>query len=150
MSELLKTKVTVYKGFLIIDTPDPQKSEGWVPNGPGKLGCVLMGTKERLAVSEEAIEALRKVKKGRDAIGDLMWFKANEKGHCFGWMGGPRRAVFLEHAQGDREFAVRDGEYVTVANDTPEVVRQAIDLLDQDDGSKANELFGKWVDAAGG
>lgn len=143
----MKTKITAYKGFLIIDTSDPKKSEGWVPNGDGKLGCILHNTKEQLGISEDAFNLLKTIKPSRDAIGDVMWFPSDDK-FVFGWLGAPRRVIWAEGSDGDRNYKVRAGGFITIPNDVPELVKKSIDLSDSDPDA-AVELYKTWYSYEG-
>jgi len=118
-------KVTCHNNVLVIEGPAPDfKHADWVPVGPGKIGCVLMDTAKHLGVSEEA---LKKVRRSRDDIGDVDWFASHNNGHCFAWLGG-LKAIFGEGAEGSRTYAVPEpGGYVVIPNDVPEEARRIID-----------------------
>lgn len=123
-----KVRITAYKDHLVIETEAPHdKTDNFVPDGDGRIGCVLIGTQELLGVSDEALALLQKVKKGRDAIGDLMWWEADGGRCCFGWLGGPLCIKDMSDIVGDRDYAVRPGHYVTIPNDVPDGAKGIID-----------------------
>lgn len=139
MEKNIKVRVTAYKDFLVIETENPEaKADYWVPRGDGRIGCIIMG-QERLEVSEEALALLRNIKKSRDAIGDVMWWKAGDK-VCFGWFGAPRWILRPAHCEGDRDYAAR--EHVVIPNSVPEVVRKA---LDDPDETACDKALNDWV-----
>lgn len=130
MSTDLKVKVTAYKGCLAIETLPPfDKTDTFIPAGQGNFGCVLMGTTSRLGVSKEALALLKTVKKSRDSLGDVMWWKLAppSEGYCFGWIGGVLAIQDPTQIEGDRDFAVHAGQYVTIPNDTVQGAKDAID-----------------------
>ncbi len=122
----MKVHITAYKGALCIETQEPiVKDETFVPAGGGNFGCVLMDTKTNLGVSQEALVLLRRVRKNRDSMGDVMWWPVGDK-FCFGWMGGPLALKVPGRITGDRDYAVREGAYTLIQNDVPEGAQQAI------------------------
>ncbi len=139
----VKVRVTAHRGHLIIDTEPPfEQTEEFVPNGDGKIGCVLVGTKELLGVSEEAIALLGKVSKVRDAIGDLMWWRTDDGKACFGWLGGVKAIKKASDAVGDRDYAVREGEYVSIPNEPDPEAAAIIDGWLDDDNDEGSDSEG--------
>lgn len=119
-------KVTAYKGNIVIESVALNYVHPkWVPAEGGRIGCIVGDAENHLGVSEEALALLQKVKKGRVAIGDLMWFTANDGLSYFGWLGGSCFLVNAAAAEADRDYAV--GKYVVIPNDVPEGARKAID-----------------------
>ncbi len=124
---MLKVRVTAYKGLLVIDTEPPfERTETFIPRGGTQIGCTLLGTKDQLGISEEALVLLQTVRKSHDAIGDLMWWKAGDQ-FCFGWIGGVKSLKDPSICEGDRDYGIHPGEYVTIPNDVPEGAKTAID-----------------------
>lgn len=123
----LKVKLTVHRDVLVIETIDPETAyPGWTPIGPGRIGCVLEGTKAALGASDEALAWLRGVKRSGDAIGDVDWFDAGAKGKVFAWLGGPF-ATKRRGADGSRTHTVFPDDCVVIPNDVPADARAAID-----------------------
>lgn len=130
-------RVTAYQGFLICEmlTSDDIEEEVAVV-GPGRLGNVVMRTAANLAMSVEAIELFRTIKRGRDCIGDVNWFRTQDgKGSAFSWWGG-----FKELFKADQATACRDSltfystdqlkqMCVVIPNDVPEGAMHAIHQL---------------------
>ena len=125
----LNARITAYLGVLVCETlaTASNKDCALSIDNPGRIGQVFMNTKETLGVSEEAIELLKKIKIGRDSIGDVDWFESVQ-GDVFGWLGGPKTikdtADELETARG---FRIRS--YVSVPNDVPADAKAAIDSM---------------------
>lgn len=123
-----------YKGYLVISGPvDLKNHKDWVPAGDGRIGCILLNSGKHLQISDTALAILRKVRKCRDAIGDLMWDGSEKDGWVFGWLGGPRNLKEIELIEngslvGDRDFKVPGPEhYILVKNDPPQEACEAID-----------------------
>jgi len=124
----LKVKVTSHKDYVIIEPLQfNEEKDIFYPIGPGKVGSVLIGTKEYLGMSEEAVENLKRVKKSHDAIGDVQTFKS-DKGDCFSWMGGIYGLFNVTKAEGDRDGII-DIAHITIPNDVPEEAMKAINKL---------------------
>jgi hypothetical protein len=124
----LKVRVTAHKDWIIIEPLqfDEQK-DVFYPVGNGRVGSVLIGTKEYLGMSEEAVKNLKKVKKSHDDIGEVQTFKS-VKGDCFSWMGGIRGLFNVTTAEGDKDGII-DIDHVTIPNDVPEKAMKAINKL---------------------
>jgi len=123
----LKVKVTVYKNQLCIETVEPKKEDDdFVPAGDGRIGCVLINTEDKLGLSEEAVEFLRKTKQSRDDIGDVDTWKTNDGKGCFAWIGG-MFSIKGDQAEGSRKHDVDAIPYVTIPNDTPDGAKVIID-----------------------
>ena len=119
-------RVTFYKGWVIIDGPDSDTLDpDWLPAGHGRIGCLVTNTSSRLGVSPEALTALKRVKRGRDDIGDVMWFKADTDYHTFGWLGGPKKILNPDTAEGDSTYKV--GPHIAIPNKPP---AEAVAMID--------------------
>jgi len=95
----MKTKVFAYKGKIGIQSD--YKAEGLLndPSQPGQLGFVVEA--KHVDISPEAYEALGKVKRSNDCIGDVDVFPS-DKGPMFSWMGGALRMIDPATAEGSR------------------------------------------------
>lgn len=122
----LKVKVTAYKQNLIIETIDEKEDKNFVPVGGTRFGCVLIETKKYLGMSKEAVTLLKTIKKSHDAIGDVTTWKTHDNKDCFGWIGGLKKIVNMEKAEGDREGII-DIKHVTIENDVPSEAQDVID-----------------------
>ena len=133
MNDNIIVKVTCHKNRLVIKGPDENfVHANWVPLAPGLVGSMLRNTAEHLGVSEEALAWLKKVRRSRDAIGEVDWFEAQKGIHCFGWLGG-LRAIFSDGAEGSRSYVVPEpGGYIVIPNDVPEGARKYIDKLSEE------------------
>lgn len=93
------TKVFAYKGIIGIDSTPTD--EGMVaPYGGGNLGVVMNA--DKVLISNEALELLKKIKTGRDAIGDVDAFMADQP--IFAWFGGHKRILNPDKAVAARDY----------------------------------------------
>jgi len=120
-----KVEVTVHKDILVITTNDEVECEGWVPAGDGKIGCVLIDTKGKLGISEEALAWLKSVEKSCDAIGDVDAWKSDD-GPCFSWLGGPN-SLKQRGCTGSRGYNTSCLEYDIIPNQVPEEAVKVIE-----------------------
>lgn len=126
-TEKVRVELHAYRGIFIIDTKNPEVQEkNWVPAGGDRFGCVVIGSKERLCISQDAADLLKKVATGQDALGDLMWWMSGEDA-CFGWLGGPKSLKIAVNIEGDRDFALREGHYTEIPNQVPSEIKELID-----------------------
>ena len=88
-----------------------------------------MDSARNVGISAEALELLRKVRRGHDDLGDIDWFRTGTKA-AFCWLGGPYRIVDPNKAEGSRSFGIF--EYVQIANDVPEGAKGVIDSSGDD------------------
>jgi hypothetical protein len=96
-----KTKIFAYKGYVGIQSaPD---AEGMIakPEG-GNFGVVVDADKAE--ISTEALELLKKVKRGRSSLGDIDVFQADDKMVILGWIGGYLNAFKPSDVEGSREY----------------------------------------------
>lgn len=114
-----KVKLTAYHNYLIIETVPPfDKSDEFIPNGNGKLGCIIANTKTNLGISPEALMLLKQIKQSCDDIGDVMWWKdLNEKCY-FGWLGGPYSIKHIDICDGDRSYQVFENQFIEILNES--------------------------------
>jgi hypothetical protein len=121
----LKTKITAYRGRLIIDTDMEKDCTEFLGLGSGHIGCILSHTKKHLGVSAEAIALMKTVEKGSDSLGDLMWWGGDFM--IIGWTGNPCRVMDPAKAETDRDFEIRGGHYIEIPNDVPDQYAALID-----------------------
>lgn len=133
----MKHKVTVYaydKAHLIIVVDNPHediRNDFWVPRSQETFGCVLCDARpSTLAFSPEAIELLKKISIGRDAIGDVDWFRTRmdgkPPGFAFSWFGPISRIVNVKSAVAARDFRVYDQSYSFVENYVPSDIERKV------------------------
>ena len=125
----LKVKVTVYKQQLCIETVDLKNTDDdFVPCGDGRIGCVLINTKNKLGLSEEAVVWLRNLKKSCDDIGDVDTFITGNGKGCFSSLGG-MFSIKGDGATGSRTHDIDAIPYITITNDTPATAMRVIEDL---------------------
>lgn len=97
---MAKVKVFAYEGYVGIDaSPD---CEGIVAHpGNGNLGVVTEA--DKVEFSAEAVEALKRVRKSNDDLGDVDVFQAGNK-VIFAWLGGYKRAFKPEDIEGSNTY----------------------------------------------
>lgn len=124
----MKVKLTVFSDVLVIETVEPENENypGWVPVGPGKIGCVLCDTKRGLGASQEALDWLKGVKRSHDDIGDVDWFAVNDGTKAFGWIGG-LCSLKSRGCDGSRSFQVFPEDCTIIPNDVPDEAKKAIE-----------------------
>lgn len=119
-------KVHAHERVLIIDAELNVEHEDWVPIGLGKIGCVLINTRDHLGISMEALELLRGLKRSNDSLGDVDWF-LSDKGWCFSWLGGPNSIKHVDRCESSRTHEVPGpSEYTLIDNDPPIEAVEAI------------------------
>ena len=86
----MKTKIFAYKGIVGIESnPD---AEGLLAKpGGGNIGCVLNAASAE--ISQEALDVLKSIPRGRDGLGDIDVFKADDGRVIIGWLGGYKKVV---------------------------------------------------------
>jgi hypothetical protein len=124
----IKVQVTAHSGYIIINTIKPDKDKNFVPNGNGRVGCVLTNTKKHLGMSNEAFKLLKTVKKSGDDIGDVMAYHSGDQ-DIFGWLGPVKRLVNPVRSESD-STGIQDIEYIEIPNKPPLEAVMAIDMLD--------------------
>lgn len=125
-------KVYAHKRHLIICSDEDAKNKDWVPIGEGKLGCVLLRTNRHLGISQEAIDLLKELKPGPDSIGDVDWFKSNEDGYCFSWLGGTKMMIDIKHVVPSRDYEVPNEAHYTLIDNTPP--EEPVSIIDSSEG----------------
>jgi len=98
------------------------EGENFAPTGKTRFGSVIIDTAKYLYASREAIELMRKVKRGRDSIGDLGWHDSNH-GDAFSWFGVIFRVVDPKTCETARDFRIM--AYNEIPNDVPQEIREA-------------------------
>lgn len=120
------TRVFVHNGILGIQSS--LKAPGLLndPSQPGQLGFVVLA--KNVIMSREVLDALAKVKRSHDAIGDVDIFNSNA-GVIFSWLGGPLRMIDPTIAEGSREYDVKLLENVVIIepNNPPQAFIDAVE-----------------------
>ena len=124
----MHAKVTAYGNHLILELLSTKSCDTLATSldRPQNMGQVIIGSDTMLGVSAEAIELLKKIEPGHDAIGDVDWFIASDDRACFCWFGGPNRIIDVTDREivAARGFQVREGRYVTIPNEpNPDAVK---------------------------
>lgn len=125
----MHAKITAYKGIIVCELIARQSIKDEVHtslDNTGVFGQVIMDTAKHLGASDEAIALLREVRNGTGSLGEIDWFATGDK-FAFGWIGGPNTLLDPLKAEGSRDNRVRDGAYITIANDVPAGAVDAID-----------------------
>jgi|GEM_PF-2010552 len=117
----LKVRVLAHEGNLVMVPLAPEEGidDDWWPTGGDKMGCVVGDTRRRLGVSKEAIGLMRGIKRNRDAIGDIGWWRCHDGTYAFSWWGPIFRIIHPNDAEGSRDFATHPDQYVEIPNDVP-------------------------------
>lgn len=131
MSEDIRVEVTCHEGYLVINTINEKHDEWFVPAGGGRFGCVLINTEKHLAMSDEAFELLKTMKKNNDAIGDVCTWMSDQ-GQCFSWMGGTKRIAQVAGCECSRDGII-NLKYKKIKNVIPAEALEAI-TRDKPDG----------------
>lgn len=123
----MKVHVTAHQHFLCIEALEPEVPlEGWVPIGPGKIGCVIIDTKLHLGISMEAFQLIKKMKPGHDDLGDIDWFACADGKKAFGWIGGFKRIVNAETSDLGHNSSVFPTDCQTIKNLVPPAALEAM------------------------
>lgn len=93
-----KTEMFAYRGILGIDGGTVTIND---PTSAGQLGVIVDGSE--VILTQAAFDVLKKIKTSRDAIGDIMVWKAGQR-TCVGWLGGRLGSISPDYATGDRDY----------------------------------------------
>jgi hypothetical protein len=126
MKSDIKTRILGHKGWIVVDTADLTQDEDFIPAGGSRIGCVLANTKERLGISDEALELLKKIPKSHDDIGDVDCFKSGDK-WIFGWLGPARRLISTVGTSGSSSYDINALEFKRIPNDVPVEAKNAVE-----------------------
>lgn len=122
----MKVKITEYKNVLIIETLEPEKDDNFIPvTEKGKIGSVLINTKEHLGISKEALKFMKGLKSSTDDIGEIDSWKTKDGKDCFGWIGPLSRLVGSKAELSNRGF--QDIDFIEIPNKPPIKAKTAID-----------------------
>jgi hypothetical protein len=94
------------------------------PDHPGTFGTVILDS-TRIGMSDESIALMKKIRRGRDAIGDIEWFETAKGPNAFSWFGALHRVIHVPTSEGARGFRTFDGEYVRIANVVTDEMKKA-------------------------
>lgn len=115
----LKVRVVACNNKLIFIPNKPFENIGddWCPvNDNGIIGSSLSNTSKNLGISEEALELMRLVKRGNDAIGDIDWFKLYNDEYVFSWIGGLYRILDPLDSVTARGFSIYKNQCQIIEN----------------------------------
>ena len=136
--------ITAYRRHLVFQLLAAQSVPREVKtslDNEGCLGQTVFDSARNLGVSREAAELLKRVRTGKDPIGDLFW-KAQDSGrHTFAWRGGPLVAMSPDACKGSDSFGLR--AYALVPNDVkpiPEHLRAILDAFGPVDSAETLRL----------
>ncbi len=130
-NEDIRVEVTCHEGILVINTTKEQQDKWFIPNTQGRFGCVLIDTEKHLAMSDEAFELLKKIRKGSDSIGDICTWESDQ-GPCFSWIGGPKKLVQVNQCECSRDGII-NFKYNKIDNVIPPEALEAIVRSDPED-----------------
>lgn len=94
------TKVFIYKGVIGIQSSEDSEALITKP-GNGNLGCICDASK--VQISHDALDALRKIRKGKDGLGEIEVFYGTDT-VIFGWLGGYLKAFKPEEIETSRDY----------------------------------------------
>jgi hypothetical protein len=128
----MKVQVFAYKGYLVVAPNEPEQgiNDNWWPTGGkdgDRLGCVLGDSEKNLGVSPEAIELMKTIEVGRDAIGDLDWWWCTDETYAFSWWGPIFRIIEPKTCVTARGFRPRPDKCSTIDNELPSELRTKVD-----------------------
>jgi len=122
-------------GKIVFCPSSHKKNKGFFPTGNDNLGCVVINSKEMVKVSKEALSLMRRIRKNRDAIGDIGWWKCDDGKFAFSWFGAIYKVMDPKTAEGDRDFNVHEDQCTIIPNSPPQEVI---------DGMKIKNNYGMW------
>jgi len=127
----LKAKITAYKNYLLIEATGDRQDAHFIPANHARVGCIVIGTKDHLGVSKEAMALLKKVPKSIDDVGDVMVWKSGDN-ICFGWLGGLKSIKNATKIESDR-YGITDFDFVEIPNEAP---TEAVEAIKKAEGKK--------------
>lgn len=142
----VRARITTYNGMLVTEVlGDPMRGKdenGWFPKTEKRFGSNIDHPKARLEISKEAIEVMRKIPRGSDDVGDLMW-SWNKGVSEFTWWGPMNRIIDPWRHQTARTFRIWPGQYIECENTVPV---EAVDFIQLQGGSEVsrNESLVAW------
>lgn len=135
MANNFRVEVHEYKGKLIVEPSGHKPSKIFIPTGKYRkddwtIGSVLTrANKKTLFFSKEAVELMKEIPIGPDAVGDIDFWKCG-KGKAFSWFGAIYRIMDPRDAQAARTFRLHDDAYTVIKNNPPheaiEVIRREL------------------------
>jgi hypothetical protein len=124
----MHAEVTAYKGRIVIELKTRRSIPGEVLTSldtPRMGSQIIKDTAKNLGVSKEALQLLKTVHRGANAIGDVNWSSSEEGSGNFGWVGGCCAIFSPATCEASSQFKVRG--YVTIDNNVPEGARRQLD-----------------------
>jgi len=132
MSKELYTKLTAYKGVLVVEHQVTESNDVVVTpyDRPGNLGYVISDL-GHVGVSQEAYEFLKSLRKGNDGLGDIDLFRTSKgvggEGYALAILGGACMLLDKD-ATTSRDYKVPAIDlFQLIANEVPAGAIHAID-----------------------
>lgn len=121
-------EVFAHKGLIICAPSRAEENPVWYPtSNDGRMGCVLGNSKRYLKISQEALKLLQTITIGRDAIGDIDWWKCDDVRYAFSWFGGIFRVINPKDATTARDFRTYPDQCTVIPNNpTKEMIAGAL------------------------
>ncbi len=117
------TKIFYYKGFIGIQSNENSDALIAKP-GNGNLGCVCDASKVK--ISQEALDVLKTIPRGRDGLGEIDVFKSGDM-ITIGWIGGYLKAFKPSDIETSRDY---DPNLLS-ADDDVEIPIEFMDFIDK-------------------
>lgn len=134
-----KTKhcsITYYNDRLVTEFHTLESIEGELVSPydkPSNLGFVVLDV-GHVGISKEAYDAMSRLKRGRDCIGDIDVFYTTDDVYCFAVMGGACGIFNINTAVTSRTYRqARLDQYQLIENEVPEGAKDAIDNPSDDE-----------------
>jgi hypothetical protein len=113
--------------FLLFCPSEAKKTRDFYPtNNRGNLGCVLINSKKQLQVSEEALKLMEKIQLNGGSLGDISWWKCEDKTCAFSWFGAIFRIMDYKDCEGDRDFRIHRDHCTIIPNDLTKEMKLAV------------------------
>lgn len=132
----IKVNVTAYQGRIVFEPVDPLLGveDEWWPTDIDpheRFGSVVGSSASRVGISQEALELMKTIKVGCDAIGDIDWWLCTDGSWAFSWFGCLYRVMDPVVSISSRDFNPYQSQlakaFVLIANAVPLGAREAID-----------------------
>ena len=124
----MDARITAYKGQIICELLATASSATVTTtlDNPGVFGQVIVDSKNNVGISKEAHDLLKTIKRGRDDLGELDWFKTSDNAHAFAWIGGPYTIVNPTTCESSSSYVAND-DYTLIENEPPQGAMDYID-----------------------
>ncbi len=128
MSKKIYTKLTAYKGTLVVEHQVTESDDIVVTpyDRPGNMGYVVKDV-SYVGVSQEAYDFLKSLPKGSDSLGEVDMFRTSDGQHCLAILGGAC-VLIGKDAETSRDYDVPPlSAFQLIENEVPEGAIHAID-----------------------